>query len=994
MLRTSTLWFACGLLLAAGLHAQSPSASVPDAAGATTPTPSAESIVKLTPFDVRTTADNSYGALNSNSITNFNTELNRLPISADIFDEAFIRDTNSLTVEQMIQNYSAGAGYSSAGGDPGGLVLQPGDRNSATGALSLRGMGSSTMKQDGFLPPSAISTTSWSTFALERVEVINGPQALLYGNGGAGGVINFISKQAHLDQPAYGSVRYQVDQYGDKTGEFDFGMSAGDVAIYVSTLNQEFGGRRTNIGGPMEGYYAQIAAKIFGNTVIRITGKQTYYYHLENVDLTLNAGSAAVDSRNGDYLNYLIATNQVNAAASGPSGAGVIDNGILNWSNVNSYGGATKSEFTTGLMGEFTAETTWTKWLSTQLSLGYEINSDRYNANGASFYSPTASSNPLPGNWTVGGAYLVSNEPSSSKAIRLSALATNDIFGGSAHSQSILGADFLRTNQSNIQSSYYLADSNFNVLYNSTSSTYQYRTVLPTPAWTVNNGPVEYALWTPGTPRVTYNGANYVFQLENPAQKSLVSPGNPQGVPTLGGGFYLQSFQISRGVYGTNYTQWFGDKFDTLVGFREANAYYYFANQSPPPQLEKTNALNFDAGIDYRLTSWLRPYVSASDSFNLPGSLITFTASPYGLPPPISHNIGEEAGLKFSTDGGLISGSIAIYHVKSENTQFILSSSLLNDINPSGLNGRYGASGFGGAGAGIAVNEDSQGGQLTMTASPTRNWRMRLSAGYVAGTIGNNTSYAQLYNDAFHEDSAGDVTYANGTIVYVAGTATSAAAAKEVAPGTAGAVPLTVALMGNPASLYYVNPVAVTGQITASSNVGKILLTPLYSNTNGNILTGVAGAPISQIQVNPGFALPGTIVTTRAGDVTTGYPEWSTNFTSVYTLPAGWAKGFQFGGTLNLAWKRYSYYYYVTSYVPGTPRLLFDLPDLFRLDGILGYSRKFGRITWLSQVNITNVFNRYHVVILPNAITGYAGVDDATFDQQPRAYTWTNTFSF
>lgn len=963
-------------------------------AGAQTPQPNSDQVVTLTPFQVQADSDSSYGALNSNSVTNFNTELNRLPLSADIFDEAFIRDTNSQTVEQMLQNFSAGAGYSSAGGDPGGLALQPGDRNSATGALSLRGLGSTTMKQDGLLPPSPVSTTSWSTFALERVEVIMGPQALLYGNGGAGGVINFISKQARLGQPAFGSVRFQVDQYGDKTGEFDYGMSAGNAAVYLSTINQEFGGRRTNIGGPMQGYYAQLAAKLFGNTVIRVSAKQLYYYHLENVALALNAGSAAVDARNGDTLHYLLATNQVGASASGPSGAGAIDNGNLNWSNVDSFGGDTKSEFTTGLMAEFAAETTWTPWLSTQLALGYANNTDRYDANGTSFYSPTASSNPLPGNWTMGGAYLVSNEPSTSKAIRFSALATNDLFGGRAHSQTILGGDFLRTNQANIQSSYYQADANWNVLYNSTSATYQNRTVLPTPAWAVNNGPVEYALWTPGTPRVNYGGTNYVFQLENPAQKSLVTPANPQGVPTLGGGFYLQSFQISRGLYGTNYTQWFGDKFDTLVGFRAANAYYYFANQTPPAQLEKSSAVNFDVGIDYKLTSWLRPYLSASDSYNLPGSLITFTASPYGIPPPIAHGVGEEAGLKFSTDGGLISGSLAVYHVKSENTQFILSSTLLNDINPSGLDGRYGASGFGGAGAGIAVNEDSRGAQLTLTASPLHNLRMRLSAGYTAGTIGNSTSYAQLYNDQFHEDSAGNVTYANGTPVYVAGAATSAASAKEVAPGTAGAVPLTVALMNNPASLYYANPVTVTGQVNAGSNVGKILITPLYSNTNGPILTGQTGLPISQIQINPGAPLPGTIVTTTAGQVTTGYPEWAANFTSVYTLPSGWAKGFEFGGTLNLAWKRYAYYYYVSSYTPTTPRRLFDWPDMFRFDGILGYSRKFRRVTWLSQLNIANMFNRYHVVIMPNAITGYPGVDDATFDQQPRAYTWTNTFSF
>src|SRR5262245_57821125 len=40
--------------------------------------------IQLTPFEVRADSDLSYGALNSNSVTRFNTELQRLPISADI----------------------------------------------------------------------------------------------------------------------------------------------------------------------------------------------------------------------------------------------------------------------------------------------------------------------------------------------------------------------------------------------------------------------------------------------------------------------------------------------------------------------------------------------------------------------------------------------------------------------------------------------------------------------------------------------------------------------------------------------------------------------------------------------------------------------------------------------------------------------------------------------------------------------------------------------
>src|SRR5260221_5755099 len=47
-----------------------------------------DDVVELSAFEVKADSDRSYGALNSNSITRFNTDLDRMPVSADIFNEA------------------------------------------------------------------------------------------------------------------------------------------------------------------------------------------------------------------------------------------------------------------------------------------------------------------------------------------------------------------------------------------------------------------------------------------------------------------------------------------------------------------------------------------------------------------------------------------------------------------------------------------------------------------------------------------------------------------------------------------------------------------------------------------------------------------------------------------------------------------------------------------------------------------------------------------
>src|SRR5581483_7543087 len=77
--------------------------------GVPPPSATADQAVLLNPLEVSEDSDKSYGALNSNSITRFNTELNKMPISADIFDQTFMNDVGvgQMGIEGMIQNYSA-----------------------------------------------------------------------------------------------------------------------------------------------------------------------------------------------------------------------------------------------------------------------------------------------------------------------------------------------------------------------------------------------------------------------------------------------------------------------------------------------------------------------------------------------------------------------------------------------------------------------------------------------------------------------------------------------------------------------------------------------------------------------------------------------------------------------------------------------------------------------------------------------------------------------
>jgi hypothetical protein len=151
--------------------------------------------------------------------------------------------------------------------------------------------------------------------------------------------------------------------------------------------------------------------------------------------------------------------------------------------------------------------------------------------------------------------------------------------------------------------------------------------------------------------------------------------------------------------------------------------------------------------------------------------------------------------------------------------------------------------------------------------------------------------------------------------------------------------------------------------------------------------------PISALQIM-GVTPPDQIVTSRAGDHTTGYPEMSFSFTNVLTVPEGAFKGFKIGGTTNVAWRLADYYYYPAGYSPTATRTLLYRPTRALFNAILGYEHRFKRFTWSTQVNIDNLFNNYQVFIRPNNISGYSGISQAIWTNQPRQYVWSNTIKF
>lgn len=966
-------------------------------ASPTAPAKDADTVTTLNPFEVKSDSDTSYGALNSNSITRFNTELARTPISADIFTEAFISDVGARTIEDMVMSYVAGAGFDSENNTTVGNA-QPGDRNAGAN-IKLRGLSTPTLQRDGFMPNSGIGTGVSSTFDVERVEVINGPQSLLYGNGGAGGVINTVSKQARLNRRAFGSLTLRSDEYGNAMGQLDYGMGRRNIAARVAITHERIGGRRDNVYGDLDAAYAQFAYRI-GGTVLRLSAEHAHFDRLiSGAATTYTARSAADDVRNSQFLSYLLATNQLERAASGASGGGFIGKGKINWQTLNSYEGDLKFEQTIGHFVSLIAESKWNDWLSSEFAVGYrgERRSLRASA-GITMLAPNNATNPT-GDWAMTQATSLNDRttdgPSRIKSIRASLLANNAFFRGTVKSQTIVGADFSRRDDASIDYYLYQTDAAGKIIVNpATASNLEFgRTVLGTPTrliWAVGDGPLRNPFWAPYSTHVTYNGVNWAKDLANFSDPALISPNNPLGL-RLGGRQYLNRHTINKGIFGANTLSLLNGRLDVLSGFRVAPVYRVQYNQGvalpvngdnqATALIEKT-AASFSAGANYALNTWLRAYVNISDSYNPPASQAN---DPYGVGPKVAHGLGKEVGLKVTNASGTLSGSLAYYRTNSKNEQYAVTSTLQLAINPTGLNGQYNASSVW-----INVDRESRGAQLAVTAAPTKNWRLRLSASETSGVIGTSKSYTQLYNDQFYANTAGQVTYKNGTVVYV--NPVFNRATPTVSATAPGAIPLTTAMMSDRTSPYYATPAPITGLINGGGNLALVLRTA--DPVAGPILTGVTGLPISAMQFNPGFTPPGSIPVAVAGEDTVGYPKYSFNLTQMYTFDTGRLKGARIGGTVLRSWQNRAFYYFPAGVTPGASRLVYFRPDLTQLNLTGGYSWRMGRFPLSVQLNVNNLFNRYQVLVMPNPTTGFNGPLIATLGNQPRSYLATTTLSF
>ncbi len=224
------------MALATGLVSFSSFAQTPPAA----PTKEADDVVHLSEFTVSAGSTKGYVASESMTGTRVATQIKDLPFTVNILTSEFFKDFAFFELNENVAYISSFSNLDQGGG------------------YNLRGFNQSYQLRDGFFRLGRYGTSN-----VDRIEVIKGPNASIYGQSQPGGMINMISKSpkkkteqsiaysfgsydtSRVTAEATGSVgsdgkTYYIADYGYYDREFDRAYSVLRNKEYYLAVRHDF----------------------------------------------------------------------------------------------------------------------------------------------------------------------------------------------------------------------------------------------------------------------------------------------------------------------------------------------------------------------------------------------------------------------------------------------------------------------------------------------------------------------------------------------------------------------------------------------------------------------------------------------------------------------------------------------------------------------------------------------------------------------------------
>ena len=185
-----------------------------------------EDVPTLPQVSVESTQDRGYAPVFSSSATKSNTPLRDVPQTVNVITEALIEDQAARSLQDVLRNVP-GVGMSN--GD--------GQRDQVT----IRGFSAISDQFIDGIRDDALYFRDLSN--IERVEVLKGPAAVLYGRGSSGGLINRVTKKPRAGN--FGEATVNVGSFGLKRISIDANTSANEhIAMRLTGAYEDSGSFR------------------------------------------------------------------------------------------------------------------------------------------------------------------------------------------------------------------------------------------------------------------------------------------------------------------------------------------------------------------------------------------------------------------------------------------------------------------------------------------------------------------------------------------------------------------------------------------------------------------------------------------------------------------------------------------------------------------------------------------------------------------------------
>jgi catecholate siderophore receptor len=145
--------------------------------------------------------------------TKTDTPLKDVPQSVSVVTQSQIKDQAIRSMEDAIR-YTPGVGMAQGEGNRDTVVFRG---NASTGDFFLDGVRDDVQYYRDF-------------YNIESVEVLRGANGMIFGRGGAGGVVNRVSKEAGWDPVR--EISLQAGSYDQRRGSIDIGQAINEAAAF------------------------------------------------------------------------------------------------------------------------------------------------------------------------------------------------------------------------------------------------------------------------------------------------------------------------------------------------------------------------------------------------------------------------------------------------------------------------------------------------------------------------------------------------------------------------------------------------------------------------------------------------------------------------------------------------------------------------------------------------------------------------------------------